>query len=302
MAADAPRAVPNASDAEGSLRVPEGRPAPPQSRRPHCGGFSLHLGMLPRGQAPGARGTPGLPRGKGPPAHTKRTRLARGLGRDRARPGLLRGGTLPRQPLPSPQNPRHSATSGLGTRCARCPRRLRRLRVSDTHTCATAHTHSRVMRGARRTLPLAIMPAPLSESEGPGSAPAFPRLRAAPPPPRQHPGPTLAPRTHPRQGLLLVQGGLSLDGGVPGTVGEKGTACRGESRALSGGGQRAPPARETQHRAPCAAPRKLPQRPQCARDAPRALPAGSGILLGLQKDILAQATTWMDPGDAMLSD
>lgn len=65
MAADAPRAVPNASDAEGSLRVPEGRPAPPQSRCPHCGGFSLHLGMLPRG--PGSWGSgdpPAFPRGR----------------------------------------------------------------------------------------------------------------------------------------------------------------------------------------------------------------------------------------------
>lgn len=42
------------------------------------------------------------------------------------------------------------------------------------------------------------------------------------------PPPQTGPRTHPGQGLLFVQGGLSFDGGVPGTVGEKGTTWRGE--------------------------------------------------------------------------
>lgn len=149
MAADATRAAPNASDAEGSLRVPEGRPAPPQSRRPHCGGFSLHLGMLPRGQAPGARGTPGLPRGKGPPAHTKRTRLARGTrqGQSPARPppGRNAAQAAPAVPL-EPQT-----QCRLGARHALRPLPAKASPpsgVRHSHLCDCAHP---LRRDARRS-------------------------------------------------------------------------------------------------------------------------------------------------------
>lgn len=75
-------------------------------------------------------------------------------------------------------------------------------------------------------LPITSVPLNLIPLSGPrgmrasqlisGRTSAFPRLTVGPPAP--------LPSTHPRQGLLLVQGGLSFDGGVPGTVGEKGTA------------------------------------------------------------------------------
>lgn len=57
---------------------------------------------------------------------------------------------------------------------------------------------------------------------------ADPRKGLSLPQAESSPPPQTAPRTHPGQGLLFVQGSLSFDGGVPGTIGEKGTAWKGK--------------------------------------------------------------------------
>lgn len=74
------------------------------------------------------------------------------------------------------------------------------------------------------SVPLHLIP--FSESRGTRASPLIPG--ALIPERRLHPHSPDSTRTHPGQSLLFVQGSLSFDGGVPGTVGEKGTAWKGE--------------------------------------------------------------------------
>lgn len=127
MAADAPRAARPPPTLKGLWE------SPPQSRFPYWGGFGFRLDALPRGQAPGARGTPpqsSLGAGTSCP-HTE----DRADQRDPAGTG------------PGPGSPccPSSAPGGLG---ARHQLRPRRLRVSAAQPCATAHGRSGVARGA----------------------------------------------------------------------------------------------------------------------------------------------------------